>query len=108
LSGLFSLKKLLSFTFQPRDIILPSGRRYSYEYDYAGGLSRIKLPGNAGSFTAELQTGLLGRVKLVQKMPGFNDPHVTYWTGDGKLLQIRFVAQKSVKFFQFLNFYFRL
>lgn len=74
---------------QPRDIILPSGRRYSYEYDNSEGLAKIKLPANGGIISVELQTGFFGKVRFSHKLPGFNEPHVTYWSGDGRLLQVR-------------------
>ena len=36
-----------------------------------------------------MQTGFFGRVKMSQKLPGFTEPYVTYWSGEGRLLQIR-------------------
>ena len=75
--------------FQPRDVILPSGRRFSFELDGNDGLTKIKLPGNGGSFSVELQTGFFGKVRLTLKLPGFSEPYVTYWSGDGRLLQVR-------------------
>jgi YD repeat-containing protein len=47
------------------------------------------LPGSGGIFTIELQTGFFGRVRFSQKLPGIDGPYVTYWNGDGQLLQIR-------------------
>ena len=77
---------------QPRDLILPSGKRFSFDYDNTG-LTSIRLPGGGGGsnnlMTISVQSGLLGVRKVYLSLPGLSEPFVTYWKDESTLLQIR-------------------
>ena len=87
---------------QPRDVILPSGRRCSYEYDASERLNKIRLPGNAGLISVETQTGFFGRVRSALKLPGISEPYVTFWSGNGQLLQVRPPGLVGISVFRYL------
>ena len=76
------------FHFQPREVVLPSGKRFSFDYDSVGGLSTIRLPGGH-LISLSLQSGMLGVSKLYLSLPGLTEPYVTYWQNKGQLLQVR-------------------
>ena len=73
--------------FQPREITLASGRKFTFIYDSSGGLEQIMLPRGA-RHTFRLQQSF-HNVKVFHKVPGNNDPYITYWDLEGKVLQIR-------------------
>ena len=73
----------------PQTITMPSGTIFHYEYDNAGGLSKIKLPGEMGTYKMSAQTGLFSTVNFYQWLSGFSEPFVLQYTISGKLLSIR-------------------
>ena len=79
---------VILFNLQPREVVLPSGKRFSFDYDNNGGLSTIRLPGGNSMMRISLQSGILGVSKVYLSLPGLSDPYVTYWHQD-KLLQVR-------------------
>lgn len=98
----------------PRDVILPSGRIFSYEYDQTGGLAKIILPAVStpgqsdtspeiltSSHTFSLQFGF-GHVKLYHQPPGSMEPFVVYWhESDGKIMKIRPPGNNGLRLFQY-------
>ncbi len=71
---------------QPRDLILPSGKRFSFEYDHTG-LATIRLPGGSGLIGISTQAGMLGVEKIILRLPGLTEPFITYWAAGTNLLQ---------------------
>ena len=67
---------------------MPSGRKFSYVYDAVGGLSKVRLPSGTPVHSVSIQNGF-GHSKLYHRLPGFPEPHVTYWSHDGRLLKVR-------------------
>ena len=75
---------------QPRDLILPSGRRFSYDIptttsQEGGSTTTITLPGGTTQIKITIQTGILGLQKIFLDLPGLSEPWVTYWQ-EGKRL----------------------
>ena len=89
------------FFFQPEAIQLPSGRKFTYDYDSLGGLRRIELGSletNAHTFSA--QPGF-GATRLYQRLPGFPEPYVTYWNSEGQILELRPPGNQGLKLFKY-------
>ena len=71
---------------QPRDLILPSGKRFSY--DITEGWTTITLPGGATKIGIMVQSGLLGLQKILLDLPGLSEPWLTYWKDGYELVQV--------------------
>ena len=79
---------------QPRDLILPSGRRFSYDIptttsQEGGSTTTITLPGGTTQIKITIQTGILGLQKIFLDLPGLSEPWVTYWQEGKRLVHTR-------------------
>jgi YD repeat-containing protein len=93
-------KLFFSSKLQLKSITLPSGRKFTYTYDSSSsGLSKISLPSGA-SHSLSLQSGF-GYTKLYYTLPGFSEPHTTYWSGTGRLLRIRPPGSNGIRIFEY-------
>ena len=84
----------LFFLLQPRDLILPSGKRFSY--DITEGWTTITLPGGATKIGIMVQSGLLGLQKILLDLPGLSEPWLTYWKDGYKLVQVKWPYFKNI------------
>ena len=96
---------------QPRDLILPSGRRFSYDIptttsQEGGSTTTITLPGGTTQIKITIQTGILGLQKIFLDLPGLSEPWVTYWQEGKRLVHVKPPSGNGKKLFYFLNFYF--
>ena len=66
---------------------LPSGLRFSFHHDAAGGLSGVTLP-SGGRHELKEQPGF-GAVKRTHRAPGQSGPSISYWGSNGRLLEYR-------------------
>ena len=78
---------------QPRDLILPSGRRFSYDIpttsQEGGSTTTISLPGGTTQIKITIQTGILGLQKIFLDLPGLSEPWVTYWQEGKRLVHVK-------------------
>ena len=71
--------------FQVSRITMPSGRRFTYQYDQQGGLKQITLPSETmHTFSAQQSFGF---VRLSYKPPGSQRLYLQHFSHSGKLLQ---------------------
>ena len=98
----FWIKILNVEYFQPREVVLASGRKLTYMYDSHGGLERIMLP--RGNVVGVWKQAGLGYTKMALELPGNVDPHVIMLDVSGHVIQIRPAGGDGVILFRCLSY----
>jgi len=64
---------------------MPSGRRFSFQYDLQGGLKQITLPSETKHIFSAQQS--FGFIRLSYTPPGSQRPYLQHFSHSGKLMQ---------------------